>query len=78
MLNGQYVFDRVATGLGRFQSKTNDELVEELYVAAYCRPPTSQERQSVAHYLTMAEERQQAIKDVIWTIVVSEEFLFQH
>lgn len=78
MLNGQYVFDRVATGLDRFQSKKNDELIEELYIAAYCRPPTNQERQNVMHYLSDAEDRQQAIKDVIWTVLVTEEFLFQH
>lgn len=65
----------------------NGKIVEELYLAALSRMPTSEERERLMSELASApselagarsEERRQMIEDLYWSVLTSREFLFNH
>jgi Protein of unknown function (DUF1553)/Protein of unknown function (DUF1549) len=58
--------------------KTTPEVVEELYLTAYARRPTKTELQKAIAYVGKQENRQQGLEDVLWVIVNSKEFMFNH
>jgi hypothetical protein len=60
-------------------SKTPAEIVEELYLAAYSRLPTAAERDiAVAAFSGKDATRQSATEDVLWALLNSAEFVFNH
>ncbi len=53
------------------------EIVEELYLACYCRFPTSAERESLAALFgAEGSSRRRAAEDILWALVNSPEFVF--
>ena len=62
--------------LGRLlhEAKSNDEIVEELYLACLCRLPTAAERSALVPTLDRAANRREALEDVLWGLVNSKEF----
>jgi hypothetical protein len=78
LLNGNTIFKRIRDGLPKYQKMDNDELVESLYLTAYSRRPRQSERQNVLDYFAKAENRDQAVGDLVWAIISTQEFLFQH
>jgi hypothetical protein len=52
--------------------------VEEIYLRALSRRPTSGELQKVLEYLSSKSDRRLAYEDVLWAVVNSKEFLFNH
>ncbi len=58
---------------------TPDQIVEELYLAAFSRKPTSDEQAVAAKVIAAAgDKRQDAIEDVLWAMLNSAEFVFNH
>jgi hypothetical protein len=51
------------------------ELVEELYLLAYCRPPTAEERAAAVKRFEKAPRRQ-AAEDLLWALLNTPEFVF--
>lgn len=79
LLNGGLVADRVRAAGARYASLTDEKLTEELYLAAFARFPTADERAKVAGYLKRkAAERSDAVLDVVWAVLNTREFLLQH
>jgi len=67
-----YLANMLELGLGP------DEIVENLYLRALCRPPTSEE---VAHWtaeLAQARTLREAAEDLFWALLNSREFAFNH
>ena len=59
--------------------RTPQEIVEELYYAAYSRPPTADETEvAVAVFSQKDATRRSATEDVVWALVNSAEFVFNH
>ena len=56
----------------------DEKIVEEAYLAALCRPPTEQEKNSITSMLAGvdAKQRREVIEDVYWSVLSSREFLF--
>ena len=53
--------------------------IAELYLLAFSRPPTAAESELVQTYLAgHADNRQSAYEDVIWSLLNTKEFLFNH
>jgi hypothetical protein len=65
--------------LGRLLSKgkTNDELLDELYLAALSRPPSQKERLKALELIERAKDRRSALEDVLWGLVNAKEFLLR-
>ena len=60
-------------------SQAIQELIEELYLAAFSRQPTEDELKTASEYLAArSDNRQTAFEDLVWAIINSKEFLFNH
>jgi hypothetical protein len=52
--------------------------VEELYLAAFTRLPTATERQTALAYLSRQPDRRRALEDLVWVLLNTREFMFNH
>lgn len=70
--------NRLAKWLSEFSS--NQELLDEVFLTCLARHPTGAERSEIEPLLTNAapEERRIVLEDLVWSIVSSREFLFNH
>jgi hypothetical protein len=57
-----------------------EKMVDEAYLAALARQPTAKERSAIVAAVTEAPEaeRRQVLEDMLWGILSSKEFLFNH
>ena len=60
------------------EGKPDSDIAEEIYLAAFGRQPSEQERAIVQESLRDAPSRQEGWEDVLWSILNSSEFVFQH
>ena len=59
-------------------SKPEPELIEELYLAALSRKPSAQEREEAASLIRSSKTRDEGAQDLMWALLNSREFLFNH
>lgn len=83
LMNNASINARIGSKTGRIASliaaKTDDRrLVEELYLAAYSRYPSASEMKQAVADLAKAKNRQQAAEDILWALLNSKEFVFNH
>jgi hypothetical protein len=56
---------------------TEEQIVSELYLATYCREPTSRERRAaLAAFRRSGATRRSATEDLLWALINSPEFVF--
>jgi hypothetical protein len=55
-----------------------EKAVEELYLAALARRPTPEESKKVQAYLAKRPDARRSLEDLLWTLLNSPEFLFNH
>lgn len=60
------------------ENKTDHEIADEIYLAAFARLPSEQERKVIEETLREVPSRQEAWEDVLWSLLNSSEFVFQH
>ena len=53
-------------------------VAEELYLSVYNRPPTDEERREVAEMLPAGANRSQVLTEIVWAMLASAEFRFNH
>jgi hypothetical protein len=88
LLNSERVDSKLRHDGGRVaelvRRETSDQrLVEELYLGALSRYPTDTERQTGVEYLSAAapddlSQRRARAEDLLWTLLNSLEFVFNH
>jgi hypothetical protein len=84
MMNSKALQEKLARTDGRVRklvgSKLSpEEIVGELYLAAFCRAPTPSELSIArAAYEAKGATRQNATEDVLWALLNSPEFVFNH
>ncbi len=54
------------------------EIVTELYLATLSRPPTADEQKLMEQAFTTSSDRRAATEDVLWTLLNTKEFVFNH
>lgn len=54
------------------------QLVQELYVTVLARLPSEQENELSQAFLREADDQAQGAEDLMWTLLTSQEFLFNH
>ncbi len=80
--NGRLLADKIAAGgaaLSRLVDgvKDDDRVTEELFLRTLCRPPTAEERRAVQAALA-GGDRQAVYADLMWALVNSKSFAFNH
>jgi hypothetical protein len=56
---------------------TNREIIEELYLAALSRLPTTQELHAACSAVERSKDRRAALEDIVWGLVNAKEFLLR-
>jgi hypothetical protein len=83
LANSDELENKLADGNGRIAKLMADkkpipEMIDSVYLSAYARRPSDKERKTTVGYVEAQENKQQALEDVLWTIINSKEFLFNH
>lgn len=58
--------------------KSNEEIVEALYLRGFARRPTASESKDASDMIAKASNRKAAVEDFAWLVLNSKEFLFNH
>ena len=58
----------------------DDRIIERLYLAAFSREPSAQEKERLAEAIARekGDDRRQVLEDLAWAVLTSKEFLFNH
>jgi hypothetical protein len=83
LMNAPGVQAKVTSDAGRAAKlaaspKSNAEVVEELYLLVYSRPPTDEERETCLRWFDKpGMKRRQAVEDLMWALMNTPEFVFK-
>ncbi|MFN5918945.1 MAG: DUF1549 and DUF1553 domain-containing protein, partial [Planctomycetota bacterium] len=58
--------------------KSHDEIVDELYLGSLSRFPNAEERTKTKYFVDSIENKSEAYQDLLWTLLNSREFMFNH
>jgi hypothetical protein len=83
LTNSPEINDKIAAGNGRVaklvQSKARAEkAIEEIYLAAFSRLPTAEEKDKALAYLGKDKDMRAGLEDLVWALVNTREFIFNH
>ena len=83
MANSEEVENKISAGEGRLaklvkEKKPSREIIEELYLTAFARRATPEEMQKNLAHVEKEKSPQQGLEDVLWAILNSKEFMFNH
>ena len=84
LINSSFIQDKVyaqdgrAARLATEQERTLEDKTDEMFLAAWSRLPDSTERDVVRAHVESKEEKVDAYRDIIWALINSKEFVFQH
>jgi hypothetical protein len=83
LLNSDYLNKKIADPKGRIESmfkakKPVPEMVSELYMVTLSRPPQAEELNRAAQWIGRAPTPREGVQDLLWTLLNSREFLFNH
>ncbi|HVA46068.1 MAG TPA: DUF1549 domain-containing protein [Pirellulales bacterium] len=81
--NSDEVENKIASGDGVIarllaEKKPPAEIIDELYLGALSRLPTEAERTKAAAFVVAEKDPRPALEDVLWTLLNSKEFVFNH
>ncbi len=83
LLNSNDMQSKVGSAQGRLagwlkDGKCDAEVIEEIYLAAFARPPLESEQKAVLEYVANQADRRTAFEDLLWAVLNTKEFLFNH
>jgi hypothetical protein len=83
LANSDEVENKIADGNGRvaklLKAKTPpSDIVDELYLTALSRRPTAAEKKRALAHVESAADKTKGVEDVLWAILNSKEFMFNH
>ncbi len=79
LMNSSHLLDKLSESPMRKSEKPVPDLVRQLYLAALNRPPHAQELKAALGYFdTPGITHAAAVEDIMWSLVNSAEFVFNH
>lgn len=87
LANSDEIENKLASGdgkIGKFfavpekDRRPLKDLIEELYLGSLSRLPSSDELNTATKYLDGESDKRQAVEDLLWTLLNSKEFMFNH
>ncbi|MAT11398.1 MAG: hypothetical protein CMM02_10350 [Rhodopirellula sp.] len=81
--NGPLIYNKLKSETNSFRKsmtdgKDNDQIITLLYNLAVCRNPSETELKASLDHIASKEDRVEALEDICWAILNTNEFLFQH
>lgn len=83
LANSDEVENKIADGRGRIQKmfdqkRSTPSMIEEIYLASLSRYPKPAEIFSMENHITKSPDARRGVEDVLWSLLNSREFLFNH
>jgi hypothetical protein len=83
LINGPSIESKILDRNGRIgralsEKLEDEEILEDVFLAAYSRYPTKAETQRFFHLDAEAKDRKLILSDLMWVVLNSKEFLFNH
>jgi len=83
LINGDTIDNALKQPQGRLErlatsEAPNDQIINELYLAAVCRTPNPEEVSTIDAFIAAAPDRRAALEDTFWSLLNSKEFMFNH
>lgn len=83
LFNGTTIHEKLRDSKTRFREaiaagKPLPEVIDELYLASMCRFPTDDERKAAIAHCESQPEVVAGLEDIVWALLNTDEFLFQH
>jgi hypothetical protein len=83
LANSDEIENKLAAGEGRIArliaaKKSDREIVDDLYLAALGRFPRADELETALPYVAESKDRAAAWQDLLWTLLNTREFMFNH
>ena len=84
LLNSEEIQNKLAGDKGRAAllaadaNRSDEEKIRELYSIAFSRNPDDRELKATLTYVAGKENQREAFEDVLWSLINSKEFLFNH
>jgi hypothetical protein len=83
LLNGTFLNQKINAPTGRIESLFKGKtpvpaILEEIYLVTLSRPPSSEEVQKAQSWIAKAATPREGVQDLLWTLLNSREFLFNH
>lgn len=83
LANSNDIENKIAASDGRIarlvnEKKPPEEVVEELYLAAFSRLPNETERKRTLEYIQKKKDPRRAYEDILWSLLNSKEFVLNH
>ncbi|MEJ7592311.1 MAG: DUF1549 and DUF1553 domain-containing protein [Planctomycetaceae bacterium] len=83
LANSDEIENKLADDRGQIAQMINTgrpipEAISELYLTACARMPTESETSKTMEFIQAQEDKRKALEDVLWTILNSKEFMFNH
>jgi len=83
LMNGDLIRKKLADKQNRFhrllaEGRPPQEIIELLYRSAVCRLPSEAEMSAAMNYLAVSHSVPDALEDICWAVLNTDEFLMQH
>ncbi len=83
LVNGDTVQAALKSQSGRLEQlaaaeTSPEDAINQVWLAAYSRQPTDDEKQKVETYIASADDKRAALEDTFWSVLNSKEFIFNH
>ena len=83
LLNGEFLNKKLSDAKGRIEAhlkakKELPEIIEDLYLVTLSRSPRSEEIERGRHWISMAPSTREGLQDLLWALLNSREFMFNH
>ena len=83
LINGEWLHEKVSAPTGRLPAllkagKSDQEIIRELYRAAFSRVPAAAELREATRLIAQAPTRKEGLEDLLWALCNCKEFLFNH
>lgn len=83
LFNGETLQGKLKSGDGAVaqlakSGKSNEQVLEELFLRALARRPTPKEQSDILKVLAQTDKREEVLQDVLWALINTKEFMFNH
>ena len=77
LMNGEYIKEKLKRVV--YNKKLDEaENIKQLYLSAYSRSPKKDELKIATDHLKKSTNKDEALRDLYWVVINSNEFVFQH